>query len=145
VHTAVGYTQGREEEPTYDQVSAGATGHTEAVVVYYDPVDVSYEGLLDAFFERVDPTTVNGQGNDRGRQYRTGVYFNDEDQEGMARARFDEQARNRSPRPIATELRATSLFWPAEKYHQRYLERGGRFGTPQSAEKKCSDEIRCYG
>lgn len=146
IHTAAGYAQGREEEPTYDQVSAGATGHTEAVLVYYDPAAVSYSGLLDAFFERVDPTTPNGQGNDRGRQYRTGVYFHNKAQAAAARARFEEEAHKYGPsRAIQTELRAAGPFWPAEKYHQRYLERGGRSGARQSAEKNCADEIRCYG
>jgi peptide-methionine (S)-S-oxide reductase len=90
VQTAVGYTQGKEKCPNYDQVCAGATGHTEAVIVYYNPKECSYEILLDTFFARVDPTTVNGQGRDRGRQYRTGVYFHAPEQERIATARFQE-------------------------------------------------------
>lgn len=144
VETAAGYTQGKEEEPTYDQVCAGATGHTEAVIVYYDPKQCSYESLLDAFFERVDPTTVNGQGRDRGPQYRTGVYFHSPEQEKIAVARF-EGLKGEYKRKIATELKAATPFWPAEKYHQQYLETGGRFGQPQSAEKGATDTIRCYG
>ena len=73
-YTAVGYTQGREAEPNYEQVCAGATGHTEAVLVYYDPAVVSYKELVQVFLDRIDPTTVNGQGKDYGRQYRTGIY-----------------------------------------------------------------------
>lgn len=143
-HTAAGYTQGREDYPTYSQVCAGATGHTEAVLVYYDPDLCSYEDLLDVFFDRVDPTTVNGQGNDFGKQYRTGVYFHTEEQEEAAQRRFDSEKANWK-RPIATELRKAMPFWPAEKYHQQYLEKGGRTGVKQSAEKGATETIRCYG
>jgi peptide-methionine (S)-S-oxide reductase len=144
VYTAVGYTQGAEEFPTYGQVCSGTTGHTEALTVYYDPQQVSYEALLDTFFTRVDPTTVNGQGNDRGRQYRTGVYFHTPEQEATARSRFA-QEQQKYKRPIASELLPAKPFWPAEKYHQQYLENGGRFGQPQDASKGATDTIRCYG
>jgi len=144
VHTAVGYTQGPETNPTYDQVCAGNTKHTEAVVVYYNPKECSYEQLLDTFFERVDPTTVNGQGSDFGSQYRTGVYFHSDEQEQVARARFA-QEQSKCKKPIATELKAATPFWPAEKYHQQYLEKGGRFGMPQDASKGATEPIRCYG
>lgn len=117
-YTAVGYTQGPELQPTYSQVCAGGTGHTEAVMVYYDPHQCSYEDLLDTFFARVDPTTINGQGNDRGTQYRTGVYFHTPEQEAMAKARF-EQFKTTNNRPIASECKAAMPFWPAEKYHQQ--------------------------
>lgn len=141
-YTTAGYTGGRESYPTYQTVSN--TGHAESVSVYYDPTICSYESLLDTFFARVDPTTVNGQGRDFGRQYRTAVYCHTEEQERAARERFaSEQTRHR--KPIATELRRASAFWPAEKYHQQYLEKGGRFGIPQDASKNATDEIRCYG
>lgn len=143
-YTAVGYAQGPEENPTYGQVCGGATGHTEAVIVYYDPKECSYESLLDTFFDRVDPTTVNGQGNDFGKQYRTGVYFHSAEQEAVARARFEEEQKKYA-RPIASELKAATPFWPAEKYHQQYLEKGGRFGQPQDASKGATETIRCYG
>ena len=139
VHTATGYTQGREKFPNYSQVGAGATGHTEAVVVYYDSSQITYGQLLDAFFGRVDPTTVNGQGNDFGGQYRTGVYFHTAEQEALARARFKDEQLLYS-KPIATELRAAMSFWPAEKYHQQYLEKRG-----QNADKGAIETIRCYG
>jgi peptide-methionine (S)-S-oxide reductase len=144
VYTAVGYSQGPEDNPTYNQVCSGATGHTEAVAVYYDPNEVTYEQLLDAFFDRVNPTTVNGQGNDYGKQYRTGVYFHTKEQEEIARARFEQEQRQYKKR-IATELLEAKPFWPAEKYHQQYLEKGGRMGNPQSAAKGATDTIRCYG
>ena len=144
VETAVGYTQGQEAEPTYDQVCAGATGHTEAVVVYYDPKECTYDALLDAFFQQVNPTTVNGQGRDYGKQYRTGVYYHSDEQESIARKRFEQVAGNYKW-PIATECKKAMPFWPAEKYHQQYLSNGGRFGKPQSAEKGATEKIRCYG
>jgi len=125
VHTAVEYTQGQGEGPTYTQVCAGATGQTEAII----------------FFGRVDPTTANGQGNDFGRQYRTGVYFHTEEQENAARARFgEEKLLYSSKTPIATELKAAMPFWPAEKYRQQYLSKGG-----QNAEKGATETVRCYG
>ena len=144
VYTAVGYSQGAETEPNYDQVCSGATGHTEAVAVYYDPTQCSYEQLLDAFFARVDPTTVNGQGRDYGKQYRTGVYPHSEEQMQVAQKRFEAE-QTLYKRPIATELKPAQPFWPAELYHQHYLEKGGRFGSPQDASKGATEEIRCYG
>lgn len=143
-YTAVGYTQGPEENPTYGEVCGGATGHTEGIIVYYDPKECGYKALLDAFFGFVDPTTVNGQGNDFGRQYRTGVYVHTPEQEAEAKAYFEEE-QTKYKRKIATELKPATPFWPAEKYHQNYLEKGGRFGQAQSAEKGCDDQIRCYG
>jgi peptide-methionine (S)-S-oxide reductase len=143
-YTAVGYTQGNEQYPNYEQVCAGSTGHTEAVIVYYNPQMVSYKELVQAFLNRIDPTTVNGQGRDYGKQYRTGIYTHTPEQQETARIMLQEE-QPKYKRPIATELRNATPFWPAELYHQQYLEKGGRFGTPQSAEKGCQDEIRCYG
>jgi len=143
-YTAVGYTQGPEENPTYSQVCSGGTGHTEAICVLYDPNECSYETLLDTFFQRVNPTTVNGQGNDFGKQYRTGVYCHTTEQEEKAKARFEDEKGNYR-KPIATELRKAMPFWPAEKYHQQYLEKGGQMGRPQDASKGATETIRCYG
>jgi peptide-methionine (S)-S-oxide reductase len=144
-YTVVGYAQGHVDYPTYGPVCMGATGHTEAVMVYYNPKVTSYETLLDVFFERVDPTIRNGQGSDRGTQYRTGVYFHTPQQQAIAQPRFaKEQAKYK--RPIASELKAADTpFWPAEKYHQQYLEKGGRFNDPQDASKGSTEKIRCYG
>lgn len=112
--------------------------------MYYDPKECTYEQLLDTFFERVNPTTVNGQGNDFGKQYRTGVYPHTSEQMSIAKKRFElEQAKY--SRPIATELLDARPFWPAEKYHQQYLEKGGRMGNPQNASKGATEPIRCYG
>lgn len=138
-YTAVGYTHGNDDNPTYGQVCSGATGHTEAVIVYYDPKTCDYNTLLDVFFSRIDPTQVNGQGNDRGTQYRTGVYFHTSEQEKKAIARFESE-KGKYQRQIASELKAARPFWPAEKYHQQYLEKGG-----QNAKKNATERIRCYG
>lgn len=142
-YTVVGYTQGIEKNPTYQTLSN--TGHTEAVTVYFDESRCKYTNLLETFFERVDPTMVNGQGRDYGRQYRTGVYYHTAEQENEARQRFEREQDKHSRGPIATELKKATAFWPAEKYHQQYLEKGGRFGMPQNASKGATDEIRCYG
>eukprot|EP00978_Attheya_sp_CCMP212_P011613 scaffold28743_cov45-Attheya_sp.AAC.3 len=149
--TATGYTQGVSSDdanPSYSQVCAGNTGHTEAVMVYYDPTQCPYDTLLDTFVNRVDLSTINGQGSDFGTQYRTGVYFHTPEQETSARQRFAlEQADTikYKTKPIASELKAATPFWPAEKYHQQYLSKGGRTGSPQNAEKGSTETIRCYG
>jgi peptide-methionine (S)-S-oxide reductase len=114
-------------------------------MVLYDPQQCSYEQLLEIFFDRVDPLTANGQGSDRGKQYRTGVYYHSEEQEEIAREMFVQEQIKYSKQRIATECQPAKPFWPAEEYHQQYLQKGGRFGTPQSAKKGCHDEIRCYG
>ncbi len=151
-HTLVGYTQGEEVRPNYEQVVAGNTGHCEAVMVYFDPKQTSYESILrTAFLSRVDITTVDGQGRDFGKQYRTGIYFHTPEQQTTAVRLLQEEIAG-NPKydstksvSVATEVKPAKAFWPAEGYHQKYLERGGRFGVPQSAEKGNSDEIRCYG
>lgn len=139
-YSGVGYTQGPELEPTYSQVCSGSTGHTEAIIVLYDPEVVSYDTLLDAFFERVNPLTVNGQGNDFGTQYRTGVYTHTKEQQELAEAKFAKEQEKYNRKKLATECLPAMPFWPAEKYHQQYLEKGN-----QSAQKGCTDTIRCYG
>ena len=149
-HTLVGYTQGREVRPNYEQVSAGNTGHCEAVMVYFDPTKTSYESILrTVFLSRVDITTVDGQGRDFGKQYRTGIYFHTPEQQRIAERLLQEEISSNpkyaTTKSVATEVKPSKAFWPAEGYHQKYLERGGRFGMPQSAEKGNNDEIRCYG
>jgi len=152
VKTSVGYTQGKSPNPTYDEVCMGFTGHTEAVQVTYDPKEVAFRQLLDVFFDKVDPTTLNRQGGDRGTQYRSGIYFQDEEQRLEAQqkiAEVNEQlakgAFRLAGRKVVSELAPAGDYYTAEAYHQQYLSRGGRFNQPQSAEKGCEDKIRCYG
>ncbi|CAM9626462.1 unnamed protein product [Ectocarpus sp. 13 AM-2016] len=144
VATSVGYTQGAVEKPTYGEVCSGSTGHTEAVQVYYNPSEVSFEELCGVFFGRINPTQVNGQGGDRGTQYRTGIYPHTKEQSDVALKVVD-GLRGNYKQPIATEIEGAKVYWPAELYHQQYLAKGGRNGMAQSAEKGATETIRCYG
>jgi len=122
--TTVGYLGGTMESPTYKDVCRGNTGHAEVVEVDFDPEGVSYDVLLDAFWGLHDPTTMNRQGPDVGAQYRSAIFFHDPGQEAAAKA-SKEQAQRRFRRPIVTEVTAASAFYPAEDYHQQYLEKRG--------------------
>lgn len=146
--TCVGYTQGFTPYPEYRQVCQEETGHTEAVLLTYDPNKVSYARLAYVLFDQIpDPTMLNRVGKDRGTQYRTGMYAHSKAQLAEAQIEFDRESRSWeiSGRPVVTEVNMATVFWPAEEPHQRYLEKGGRFGRPQSPTKGCLDEIRCYG
>jgi peptide-methionine (S)-S-oxide reductase len=160
VDTKVGYTQGEDTSPTYDAVCMGYTGHTEAVLVTYDKASADLELILDEYLANFDPTTRNRQGGDRGTQYRSGVYYYTEAQRQVAErklAEADAKARSgqgvtRSGRrwegaSVVVELKPAEgkPFFVAEAYHQKYLERGGRFGRGQSAAKGDKTPIRCYG
>ena len=140
--TAVGYTQGRVDRPTYAQVSSGLTGHAEALMIMYDPAVVSYGELCDKLISTVDSTRLNCVGNDFGTQYRHGLYPCTDEQEAEAlEAIGREQARQaRFKGKVVTEVRRATVFWPAEKVHQRKLRRGG-----QSVAKGDDTEVRCYG
>jgi peptide-methionine (S)-S-oxide reductase len=120
----VGYTGGKLENPSYEQVCTDRTGHAEAVEVTFDPDEVSYEQLLDVFWGLHDPTQVNRQGPDFGSQYRSAVFFRTPEQERVATASREREQENHRE-PIATEIIAAGKFWPAEDYHQRYLEKRG--------------------
>ncbi|XP_066348753.1 peptide methionine sulfoxide reductase A2-1-like [Miscanthus floridulus] len=137
--TEVGYTQGHHQAPTYELVCGHGTGHAEAVRVHYDPKACPYTTLLDVFWAKINPTTLNRQGKDVGTQYRTGIYYYTAEQESLARASLAEQQKKWEDK-IVTEILPAKRFYPAEEYHQRYLEKGG-----QSAEKGCTEPMRCYG
>lgn len=122
--TAVGYMGGHVEAPTYEQVCTDETGHAEVVQVTFDPARVSYDELLHAFFTCHDPTQVNRQGPDVGRQYRSVVFTHGPDQQAAALAHRDRVA-ERLPRPVATVIEPAGTFWRAEEVHQRYLEKRG--------------------
>jgi peptide-methionine (S)-S-oxide reductase len=127
IDTAVGYTGGRAPNPTYEAVCTDTTGHAEAVEVAYDPHKVSYDDLLAVFWANHDPTTLNRQGPDVGTQYRSAIFYHDEEQRALAEAskrRIQESGRFR--RPIVTEIMPASTFYRAEDYHQRYLAKRGR-------------------
>lgn len=119
--TTSGYTAGQQRNPTYEQVSAGRTGHTEAVRVVYDPSKVSYEQLLEVFWRNIDPLAVNRQFCDRGTQYRSGIYTHGDKQHQLALGSREELATSgRFDKPIATEIQKATTFYPAEDYHQDY-------------------------
>ena len=124
VKTSVGYTGGTATDPSYEQVCSGATGHAEAVEVWYDPAAVSYGELLGTFWSIHDPTTRDRQGWDFGSQYRSAIFFHDADQESLAIASRDEH-QGALTRPIVTEIVPASAFYDAEDYHQRYFEKHG--------------------
>ena len=122
----VGYSGGSFENPTYEDVCSGKTGHAEVVQLEYDPSEVSYEDLLEVFWDCHDPTTVNRQGPDIGTQYRSAIFFHDADQESAAiTSKQKLQSSGRYPSPIVTEITPAEAFYPAEDYHQRYLEKRG--------------------
>jgi peptide-methionine (S)-S-oxide reductase len=122
----VGYMGGHTSEPTYPQVCTGTTGHAEAVQVTFDPGQISYADLVDAFFELHNPTTLNRQGPDRGTQYRSAIFYHDDEQKAVALARRDAvDASGRWPNPVVTEVAPADTFWRAEEYHQRYIEKNG--------------------
>jgi len=122
--TAVGYEGGRMKDPTYEDVCTDRTGHAEVVEVDYDPEKVSYEQLLDAFWENHDPTTKNRQGPDIGTQYRSAIFYHSPEQEAAARASV-QRAQSRFRKPIVTEIVPAAEFYRAEEYHQQYLAKRG--------------------
>ena len=124
ISTTSGYTAGQVKDPTYKQVSAGRTGHAEALKVVYDPTKVSYEQLVEVFWVNIDPTDAGGQFCDRGDQYRSELYYSDDEQQRVAEASL---ARLQSERPfkepIVTKLTQAETFYPAEHYHQDYYQK----------------------
>jgi len=120
--TTAGYIAGKTKNPTYEQVSTGTTGHTEALQVVYDPKKISYEKLLEVFWRNIDPLAANGQFCDLGSQYRSGIFYHDGNQQNAA-----EKSKNaiqaRFKQPVATEITAATVFYPAEDYHQDYYKK----------------------
>jgi len=124
IATTSGYIGGTKANPTYEEVSSGATGHTEAVQVLYDPKKVSYEKLLDTFWHNIDPTVTNRQFCDVGSQYRTGIFVHGDEQQKAAEA--SKAALDKSKpfkEAIVTPISAATPFWPAEEYHQDYYKK----------------------
>ena len=139
VDSKVGYTGGKVANPSYEAVCTGRTGHAEAVQVMFNPKEVTYRRLLDIFFDKHDSTQHDGQGNDIGTQYRSGIWYHSEQQKQQAEERKAEEQKKQK-RPVATEITPAQEFYEAEEYHQRYLEKGG-----QCAMKGDKTKIRCYG
>jgi peptide-methionine (S)-S-oxide reductase len=122
LETTVGYTGGQKKNPTYEEVSAGGTGHAESVEIVYDPRQLSYEKLLDVFWHNIDPFTRDAQFCDHGHQYRTAIFYHDDTQRRLAEESKARLAK-RFGRTIETEIVAATEFYPAEGYHQRYHEK----------------------
>ncbi|PVV03343.1 hypothetical protein BB560_002185 [Smittium megazygosporum] len=143
LQTQVGYTGGNLDNPSYEQVCSGSTNHAEAVLLEYDPSVVSYAKLLDLFFKKHDPTTLNRQGGDVGTQYRSAIFYHSDTQLDEAQKAISSlDLSNYRNKHVETQLASANnfKFFPAEEYHQKYLEKGG-----QCASKGCGDFIRCYG
>jgi len=126
ISTLVGYCGGKTDNPTYKDVCTDTTGHAEAVEITFDPAQLTYEQLLDAFWKLHDPTTPNRQGLDVGSQYRSVIFFHSPTQEATARAakeRLEKSGKYR--KPVVTQIVPAAAFYKAEEYHQRYLEKRG--------------------
>lgn len=127
VSTEAGYVGGSVENPSYRQVSTGQTGHAEAVEVSFDTDKISYPELLDIFFKIHNPTTQNRQGPDIGTQYRSAIFYLTPEQKQQAEAKIAELERQKTfPAPVVTEIAPAGTFWPAEEYHQKYLQKQGK-------------------
>jgi peptide-methionine (S)-S-oxide reductase len=118
-----GYTGGHVKNPTYKEVCTGETGHAEALKIVYDPAKITFDELLEVFWETHDPTTLNRQGNDVGPQYRSGIfYLNEEQKEKAEKYKKELNASGAFNKPIVTEITPFTVFYPAENYHQQYFE-----------------------
>lgn len=127
LETTVGYMGGHTKNPTYGDVCTGTTGHAEAVQIKYDPEKLSYEKLLETFWNKHDPTTINRQGPDIGEQYRSIIFYHNQEQKKLAeesKEKLDSSDKYRNP--VVTEIIPAETFYPAEDYHQQYLEKRGR-------------------
>jgi len=124
ISTTSGYVGGHKRNPTYEEVSAGTTGHTEAVQVVYDPKKISYQKLLDVFWRNIDPTVKDRQFCDVGTQYRSGIFYQDQEQKRLAEeSRAALEKSKPFKEPIVTEITVGYEFWPAEEYHQDYYRK----------------------
>jgi len=131
VETVVGYTGGHTENPTYEDVCSHTTGHAEAVEVTFDPLKVNYEQLLKVFWESHDPTTLNRQGPDIGDNYRSAIFYHNEEQKKLAERSKDELEKSgKHEGKIVTEIKAAGPFYKAEEYHQKYYQKHGISSCP---------------
>ena len=127
ISTTVGYMGGHTENPNYGDVCKGNTGHAETLQITYDPAKISYDQLLETFWNNHDPTTINRQGPDVGEQYRSIIFYHNTEQKELAeksKEKLDSSGRFKNP--IVTEIIPATTFYPAEDYHQQYLEKRGK-------------------
>jgi peptide-methionine (S)-S-oxide reductase len=123
ISTTSGYTGGHKDHPTYEEVSAGTTGHTESLQIRYNPKKISYEKLLDVFWHNIDPTTPDQQFCDVGTQYRSEIFFHSAEQEKLARESKAALEKSKKFAKIFTQITAATMFYPAEEYHQDYYKK----------------------
>jgi peptide methionine sulfoxide reductase msrA/msrB len=124
VETVSGYTDGTADNPTYQQVCSGNTGHTEAIQITYNPSEITYQTLLDKFWRQINPTDAGGQFVDRGSQYRTGIYYHNEEQRKLAeKSKKELNTSEKYARPVITEIKKAGKFFKAEEYHQGYYKK----------------------
>lgn len=145
ISTLVGYEGGTEDNPTYQQVSAGETSHRESIEVTFDPAKVSYEKLLEIFWHNINPIQADGQFHDSGNQYTTAIFFTTEEQRAAAgQSKQQLAASGKFKKPIATSILPSKKFWPAEEYHQKYYIKNPeaygmyRFGSGRSGYLKAT-------
>jgi peptide-methionine (S)-S-oxide reductase len=141
VRTTVGYTGGHVPNPTYERVCGHRTGHAEAVEVWFDPALVSYAQLLETFWRIHNPTTRNRQGFDFGSQYRSAIFCHGTEQQELAIASRDAEQQSLK-RQIVTQIAPASAFYPAEEYHQRYLEKHGRVSCAATIRERVAADAR---
>jgi peptide-methionine (S)-S-oxide reductase len=123
ISTTVGYTGGHRKNPTYQEVSSGTTGHAEAIQIVYDPKKITYDELLEVFWQNIDATDDGGQFCDRGNQYRAAIFYHDEQQKRLAEESKKALIESKRFKEVATETTAASTFYPAEEYHQDYYKK----------------------
>ena len=124
VSTVAGYTGGHKKNPTYEEVCSGKTGHSEAIEILYDPSRVTYEQLLDIFWKNIEPTMLNRQFVDFGTQYRTTIFYHDEEQKRLAEVSKERLEKSgKFYKPIVTQIQPASTFYKAEEYHQQYYKK----------------------
>jgi peptide methionine sulfoxide reductase msrA/msrB len=124
VSTTVGYTGGIKKNPTYEEISSGTTGHTESIEILYDPTQITYSEILDEYWKNIDPTTPNRQFVDSGTQYRTAIFYHNEEQKRLAEESKTKLVRSgKFSKPIVTEIAPASVFYKAEEYHQKYYQK----------------------
>jgi peptide-methionine (S)-S-oxide reductase len=126
ISTRVGYTGGKMKNPSYEDVCTDETGHAEAVEVTFDPSKVKYEKLLDIFWNNHNPTTMNRQGPDEGSQYRSAIFYHSDEQKNIAEKSREAAQKKWAPKKVVTEIVKATMFYAAEEYHQKYLEKRGQ-------------------
>ncbi|SEP64850.1 peptide-methionine (S)-S-oxide reductase MsrA [Piscibacillus halophilus] len=143
VHSVIsGYTGGHVNHPTYEQVKTGETGHYEAVQITYDPSKISYQTILDLYWPQIDPTDPDGQFHDRGPQYRTAIFYHNEEQKQLATQSKDDLENSRKfSKPIATKILKADTFYPAEDYHQDFYKKNPDYYQEDRAKSGRDDFI----